>query len=82
MDAPLSRVWPVVVAVQLGVLLAALDSTIVGTAMPTVIATLGGVALYPWVFSAYMLASTVVMPVFGAVSDRRGRQGQIGRAHV
>lgn len=75
MDAPLSRVWPVVVAVQLGVLLAALDSTIVGTAMPTVIATLGGVALYPWVFSAYMLASTVVMPVFGAVSDRLGRKG-------
>src|SRR6266545_1609005 len=37
-------VWPVVVAVQLGVLLAALDATIVGTAMPTVVATLGGVA--------------------------------------
>jgi EmrB/QacA subfamily drug resistance transporter len=69
------RIWPVVVAVQLGVLLAALDSTVVGTAMPTVIATLGGVALYPWVFSAYMLASTVVMPVFGGLSDRLGRKG-------
>ncbi len=67
--------WPVVLAVQLGVLLAALDSTIVGTAMPTVVATLGGVALYPWVFSAYMLASTVVMPVFGGISDRLGRRG-------
>jgi EmrB/QacA subfamily drug resistance transporter len=65
----------VVVAVQLGVLLAALDATIVGTAMPTVVATLGGVALYPWVFSAYMLASTVVMPVFGGISDRLGRRG-------
>lgn len=75
MDAPLRRVWPVVLAVQLGVLLAALDATIVGTAMPTVIATLGGVALYPWVFSAYMLASTVVMPVFGGLSDRLGRKG-------
>ncbi|MBI3455630.1 MAG: MFS transporter [Candidatus Rokubacteria bacterium] len=74
-DAPLRRVWPVVVAVQLGVLLAALDSTVVGTAMPTVIATLGGVSLYPWVFSAYMLASTAVMPVFGGVSDRLGRRG-------
>jgi EmrB/QacA subfamily drug resistance transporter len=73
-DARLSRVWPVVVAVQLGVLLAALDATIVGTAMPTVIATLGGVALYPWVFSVYMLASTAVMPVFGALSDRLGRK--------
>jgi EmrB/QacA subfamily drug resistance transporter len=69
------RLWPVVLAVQLGVLLAALDSTIVGTAMPTVIAALGGAHLYPWVFSMYMLASTVVMPVFGALSDRLGRRG-------
>jgi EmrB/QacA subfamily drug resistance transporter len=69
------RVWPVVLAVQLGVLLAALDSTIVGTAMPTVIAALGGAHLYPWVFSIYMLASTVVMPVFGSLSDRLGRRG-------
>jgi EmrB/QacA subfamily drug resistance transporter len=74
-DAPLRRVWPVVLAVQLGVLLAALDATIVGTAMPTIIATLGGVALYPWVFSAYMLAATAVMPVFGGLSDRLGRKG-------
>src|SRR5262245_9974890 len=43
--------------------------------MPTIIATLGGVALYPWVFSAYMLASTAVMPVFGGLSDRLGRKG-------
>ncbi len=75
MDAPPGRVWPVVLAVQLGVLLAALDSTIVGTAMPTIIATLGGVQLYPWLFSAYMLASTAVMPVFGGLSDRVGRKG-------
>ncbi len=60
---------------QLGVLLAALDATIVGTAMPTVIAALGGAHLYPWVFSIYMLASTVVMPVFGGLSDRLGRRG-------
>ena len=69
------RVWPVVLAVQLGVLLAALDSTIVGTAMPTVIAALGGAHLYPWVFSIYMLTCTVVMPVFGGLSDRLGRRG-------
>jgi EmrB/QacA subfamily drug resistance transporter len=74
-DAPLRRVWPVVLAVQLGVLLAALDATIVGTAMPTIIAALGDVALYPWVFSAYMLAATAVMPVFGGLSDRLGRKG-------
>jgi MFS family permease len=73
--APRRRVWPVVLAVQLGVLLAALDATIVGTAMPTVIAALGAAHLYPWVFSIYMLASTVVMPVFGSLSDRVGRRG-------
>jgi EmrB/QacA subfamily drug resistance transporter len=65
----------VVVAVQLGVLLAAMESTVVGTAMPTLIAALGGAALYPWVFAAYMLASTVVMPIFGSLSDRFGRKG-------
>jgi MFS family permease len=74
-DAPLRRVWPVVLAVQLGVLLAALDATVVGTALPTVVATLGGVTLYPWAFSAYLLASTAVMPVFGGISDRVGRKG-------
>lgn len=72
---PRRRVWPVVLAVQLGVLLAALDATIVGTAMPTVIAALGGAHLYPWVFSIYMLASTVAMPIFGGLSDRLGRRG-------
>ena len=72
---PRRRVGPVVIAVQLAVLLAALDSTIVGTALPTVIAALGGAHLYPWAFSIYMLASTVVMPIFGSLSDRLGRRG-------
>jgi len=76
------RLWPVVLAVQLGVLLAALDATIVGTAMPTVIAALGGAHLYPWLFSIYMLASTVVMPVFGGISDRLGRRGPFVAAIV
>ena len=79
---PRRRVWPVVLAVQLGVLLAALDATIVGTAMPTVIAALGGAHLYPWVFSIYMLASTVVMPVFGGLSDRLGRRSPFVAAIV
>jgi EmrB/QacA subfamily drug resistance transporter len=76
------RLWPVVLAVQLGVLLAALDATIVGTAMPTVIAALGGAHLYPWLFSIYMLASTVVMPIFGSLSDRVGRRGPFVAAIV
>ena len=69
------RLWPVVVAVQLGVLLTAIEATVVGTAIPTLIAALGGARLYPWVFAAYMLASTVAMPVFGGLSDRLGRKG-------
>ncbi len=64
----------VVLAVCLGMLLAALDATIVGTAMPTVVASLGGLPLYAWVFSIYMLAATTSMPLFGKLSDLYGRR--------
>ncbi|HEV8662244.1 MAG TPA: MDR family MFS transporter [Candidatus Methylomirabilis sp.] len=64
----------VVLAVCLGMLLAALDATIVGTAMPTVAASLGGLPLYAWVFSIYMLAATTSMPLFGKLSDLHGRR--------
>jgi putative Ca2+/H+ antiporter (TMEM165/GDT1 family) len=48
------RRWAVTVGVMTGMLLAALEATIVGTAMPTVIASLGGLNHYSWVFSAYL----------------------------
>ncbi|RCK75171.1 MAG: drug resistance transporter, EmrB/QacA family [Ignavibacteriae bacterium] len=51
------------------VLLAGLDATVVGTVMPTVISNLGGMALYSWVFSAYMLTTAVSMPIWGKLSD-------------
>jgi EmrB/QacA subfamily drug resistance transporter len=54
--------------------LAALEATVVGTAMPTVIAALGGLELYSWVFSAYLLASTVTVPAWGKLSDLYGRR--------
>jgi len=54
--------------------LAALEATVVGTAMPTVIASLGGLELYSWVFSAYLLASTVTVPAWGKLSDIHGRR--------
>ena len=54
--------------------LAALEATVVGTAMPTVIASLGGLELYSWVFSAYLLASTVTVPAWGKLSDLYGRR--------
>jgi len=68
-------VIPVVASVMLGILLAALDQTIVGTAMPKVVADLGGLSHYAWVFTAYMLASTVTVPIYGKLSDIYGRRG-------
>src|SRR6185436_18075713 len=58
----------------LGMFLAALEATVVGTAMPTVIASLGGLDRYSWVFSAYLLTSTVTVPVWGRLSDLYGRR--------
>ena len=62
------------VAVLLGMFLSSLNSTIVGTAMPRIIAELNGLDHYAWVFTAYMLASTVVVPVVGKLSDLYGRR--------
>jgi EmrB/QacA subfamily drug resistance transporter len=60
--------------VLLGMFLAALEATVVGTAMPTVIASLGGLDRYSWVFSAYLLGATVTVPVWGRLSDLYGRR--------
>jgi EmrB/QacA subfamily drug resistance transporter len=57
-----------------GLLLGALDQTIVATAGPTIISDLGGLSVYAWVFSAYILTQTVAMPVFGKLSDLYGRR--------
>ena len=56
----------------LGLLLAALDQTIIATAMPRVVANLGGLELFAWVFSAYMLASITITPIAGKLSDVYG----------
>lgn len=64
----------VVAGLMLGMFLAALDSTVVSTAMPTVISELGGMSVYSWVFTAYMLASTTSILIFGKLSDLYGRR--------
>lgn len=64
----------VTAALVLGMFLAALEATAVGTAMPTVVAELGGVARYSWVFSAYLLTSTTTVPMFGKLADLYGRR--------
>jgi EmrB/QacA subfamily drug resistance transporter len=54
--------------------LAALEATAVGTAMPTVVADLGGVSRYSWVFSAYILTATTTVPMYGKLADLFGRR--------
>ena len=53
---------------------AALDGTVVSTAMPTIIGNLGGLSEYSWVFSAYLLASTVTVPLYARLADMYGRK--------
>lgn len=55
-------------------LLSALDQTVVSTAMPRIIADLNGLALYSWVTTAYLLSSTVMVPIWGKLSDLYGRK--------
>jgi EmrB/QacA subfamily drug resistance transporter len=64
----------VVAGVMASVFLAAMESTVVATAMPTIVASLGGIRIYSWVFSAYLLTSTVTMPVWGRLADQLGRR--------
>src|SRR6202521_2660243 len=59
---------------MMALLLAALDQTIVGTAEPRIIAQLSGFDRYPWVATAYLLSSTIAVPIFGKLSDIYGRK--------
>lgn len=69
-----NRRWAVTIGVMTGMSLAALEATVIATAMPTVIAALGGMSHYSWVFSAYLVASTVTVPIWGKLSDLYGRR--------
>lgn len=60
--------------VLLGIFLAAVDGTIVSTAMPTVVGSLGGLQYYSWAFAAYMLFAAVSMPLYGRLADIYGRK--------
>ena len=68
------RLISILIGVMLGMLLASLDQTIVGTALPRVVADLGGLDHYAWVVTAYLLASTVTVPIYGKLSDIYGRR--------
>ncbi len=74
MTASLSRRRAITAGLLLGMGLGALEATVVSTAMPTVIASRGGLAPYSWVFSAYLLTSTASVPIWGRLSDLHGRR--------
>jgi len=71
---PTRQVLVVFSGLVLAMLLAALDSTIVATALPTIVGELGGLAHLSWVITAYLLAQTVVTPLYGKLGDLYGRK--------
>ena len=72
---PRDRVLVIFSGLILAMLLAALDSTIVATALPTIVGELGGLEHLSWVVTAYLLAQTVVTPLYGKLGDLYGRKG-------
>ncbi len=73
-SGPSRRRAIITVGLMLGMLITAMESTVISTAMPTVIGDLHGIELYPWVFSAYLLTSTTTVPVYGKLADLFGRR--------
>ena len=71
---PDRRFWAVYVALLLVMFLSAMDQTIVGTALPTIVGELGGAEHMSWIITAYTLAITVVMPLYGKLGDLVGRK--------
>lgn len=79
MSSPVLKLSParrrlVVGALLAGTFLASLEIMVVSPAVPQLVESLGGAGLYPWVFSAYVVAQTVMMPVYGVLADRWGRR--------
>src|SRR5438876_6924720 len=70
----IGRILAIYSGLMAALFLAALDQTIVATALPRVVSDLGGIAQYSWVFTAYMLGSTVTVPLYGRLGDVHGRK--------
>ena len=69
-----SKRGPVLIALMLSTGLVAIDATIVATAVPSIVHDIGGFASFPWLFSAYLLAQAVSVPVYAKLSDTIGRK--------
>src|SRR4029079_7076566 len=70
----IGRILAICSGLMVTLLLAALDQTIVATALPRIVGDLGGLSSYSWVFTAYMLATTVTVPLYGKLGDVYGRR--------
>ena len=73
-DYTIGRILAIYSGLMVTLLLAALDQTIVATALPRIVGDLGGISQYSWVFTAYMLTSTVTVPLYGKLGDAYGRK--------
>jgi EmrB/QacA subfamily drug resistance transporter len=71
---PGGRRQAITAALLLGTFLASIEVTVVATAMPSIVERLGGLALYSWVYSAYLLTQTVTIPLYGRLADLFGRR--------
>jgi EmrB/QacA subfamily drug resistance transporter len=65
---------PVLIGVMLSTALVAIDATVIATAVPSIVASIGGFAEFPWLFSVYLLAQAVTVPVYGKLADVFGRK--------
>ncbi|MCW2975105.1 MAG: drug resistance transporter, EmrB/QacA subfamily [Actinomycetia bacterium] len=71
---PIGRVLAIYVGLMLVVFLGSTDQTIVATALPRIVAEIGGLSQYAWIFTAYLLAATVSIPVYGKLGDVYGKR--------
>lgn len=72
-DKPLHRGW-ILIALMVTMMLAAMDNTIVSTAIPQIVGDLGGFSMFSWVFSIYLLFQTITIPLYGKLADMHGRK--------
>ena len=73
-DLPATRKRLILVALMLAMFMAAIEGTIVSTAIPSIVADLGGFARFSWVFSAFLLTSAATVPIYGKLADLYGRK--------
>src|SRR4051812_38080318 len=71
---PAGKTILLLIPLLMSVSLTALDASIVNTALPTIVGELGGLRLFSWVFSVYLLTSTMTVPIYGKLADLYGRK--------